>query len=120
MYNVPVVWYQQWKRSTSINHILRLKKIIEPGNHLFEKLFSTNRCRILQRTTSIKKIWKRTVFDEVNFSRLFSEPGKHSIVVGLPCFYRERGLQNNWKTIKAIMIVGYPWKDYGPIKSNQL
>ena len=42
-----------------------------------------------------------------------------STVVGLPCLSRVKGLRNNWKTIEAMMKVGYPWKGYGAIKSNQ-
>jgi hypothetical protein len=50
----------------------------------------------------------------------FRNPEILSIIVGLPCFYRVTGLQNNWKTIEAITKVAYPGIDYGAIESNQL
>ena len=57
----------------------------------------------------------RTFEDEQFLMKLglvdyFQNPETLSTVLGLPCFHRVTGLQNNWKTIDAIMKVDYPWK----------
>jgi hypothetical protein len=50
----------------------------------------------------------------------FPNPEILNTVVGLPCFYRVTGLQKNWKTIEAIMKVGYLWLDNDASESNKL
>jgi hypothetical protein len=36
-------------------------------------------------------------------SRIYSEPGNAIHIMRLPCIYHVTGLQNNWKTIQAII-----------------
>jgi hypothetical protein len=56
---------------TSINHIVGVKKIIDPGSHPLAKSFYTILCRILQPTGFDDNIRERSVFDEVMFSQTF-------------------------------------------------